>query len=193
MESSRGGPLTTFIMMLPLIVVPTVAMLKPAGDGGILSGLMKAATDRGEPAESNPDDMAEAIWDEIAGTGTSDSDAPLNGGTFDELDAELFSEAVGDAFSESPSDPFRTVSSASGRSASPVEANVEPLLAQLRQMGMTNTLSFDPGDGQSGFVAFFQAPDGRMTYRFESVAQSSPQAIADVLRQVRAWKARGGI
>ena len=44
MESNRGGPLTTFIMTLPMIVVPTIAMLKPADNGaGLVSGLLSAS------------------------------------------------------------------------------------------------------------------------------------------------------
>ena len=64
MESSRGGPLTTFIMMLPLIVVPTVAMLKPAGNPvGMVTDFLSASPE-GDAAEADamaqPGDFTDA-------------------------------------------------------------------------------------------------------------------------------------
>lgn len=57
MESSRGGPLTTFIMMLPLIVVPTVAMLKPAGNPvGMVTDYLSASS---EDEASMADDLGQ--------------------------------------------------------------------------------------------------------------------------------------
>lgn len=55
MESSRGGPLTTFIMMLPLIVVPTVAMLKPAGNPvGMVTDFLSASSEDEASAAGDP-------------------------------------------------------------------------------------------------------------------------------------------
>lgn len=79
MESSRGGPLTTFIMMLPLIVVPTVAMLKPAGNPvGMVTDFLSASPE-GDEAEA---------------------DSAAQPGAF--TDADEFSDFFGDADSSPP-------------------------------------------------------------------------------------------
>ena len=107
MESSRGGPLTTFIMMLPLIVVPTVAMLKPAGNPvGMVTDFLSASPEGG-PAAENPsepgaftdaDEFSDFFDEPEAGdaqaAAISSHDSPFREEISSGSDAALMSEAM---------------------------------------------------------------------------------------------------
>lgn len=58
MDSSRSGLLSTFLMTLPLIIVPAVALLRPPGT---INGISTAALDASE------DDDVDAIFDDFDG------------------------------------------------------------------------------------------------------------------------------
>ena len=214
MESSRGGPLTTFIMMLPLIIVPAIAMLRPAGQqGSILSDLLSAATgESGQESTADPaagdeaalfDGFPEELTDSDLDAETSDSD----------LDAALFAEVTG---TES-ADPFNSQSEppppsaadfsapdfgspdfsdpgfgASGGGRSVSDADTEQLLGRLKQLGVAKTIWFAPGPDSVGFVAFVPAGTGILSYRFEAVAASKAAAVQDVLQQVTDWHRKQG-
>lgn len=193
MESSRGGPLTTFIMMLPLIVVPSIAMLKPAGENGsILSGLLSAASSEGESQEA--DDSGGDVFSEFLESDPVAEDSEPTDGGFSELD-ELFAEASGMSVNDNsgPANvaaPFNS-NSGSDRNFQPglETPQTEPLMRELQQLGTTRTLWFEPGRGMFGFVAFFKAGNGIMSYRFESIAASKAAAMQDVIIHARNWQA----
>ncbi|MEZ6128807.1 MAG: hypothetical protein R3C59_09005 [Planctomycetaceae bacterium] len=209
MESPKGGPLTTFIMMLPLIVVPTIAMLKPADSSGLVNSWLSAATGRNDAETSSSDtddaDFSEAD-DEFAAL-FSESPAPAEQNSRPDrevptdIDASLFEEAVG----ESLQDPFRSDFQALPQSVPETTQRSLPggelsstapstdfatadLLKQLQQAGATQTLWFSPGNQRVGFVAFFRPGPGVVSYRFEAIAESQAMAVRDVILQYQAWQ-----
>ena len=194
MESSRGGPLTTFIMMLPLIVVPAMAMFRPSGpEGSLLSSLLSAGSNDSSASDSSGDDA------DIDGFSESDFEAEF-AELLDSDTADLDSDQGG--FSEAPtfsSEPDRTESPSvatpqqftqSSPTTDPsADAAIEELTAQLRTLGATRTLWFSPGDRSTfGFVAFFPAGQGSIRYRFEAIAGSKHEAVRDVIHQAIEWK-----
>ncbi|MEQ9411950.1 MAG: hypothetical protein RIK87_29820 [Fuerstiella sp.] len=214
MDSSRGGPLTTFIMILPLIVVPAIAMLRPAGqEGSLLSDLLSAASsssqDDGqstEPsAEQVSEDPLESLFADLPGqdavpqrsadrTGAESSpfaEVSDDSLTEDALTEEALVRDFARDFSAAPplSASVRTTPPAQG---SPLDARTEQLLAELRQMGATRTLWFSPGHQSIGFVAFFPTGQGIVSYRFEAVASSQAAAVMEVMQQASAWQRSRG-
>lgn len=194
MESSRGGPLTTFIMMLPLIVVPTIAMLRPAGsDGSLLSNLLSAAPEA-DASAATPGDVADAVFSELSDDGFGEApDFSTPDDEFADLENQLFAEASG--MTSTPAAPdFDTTPSATNNMGTPgVAAGSSPavtsqLLGRIKQMGTHRTMWFEPGDGRFGFVAFFRAGNGIVSYRFEAVATTESAAIIDVMQQAQAWQ-----
>jgi hypothetical protein len=194
MESSRGGPLTTFIMMLPLIVVPAMAMFRPSGpEGSLLSSLLSAGSNDSSVSDSPGDDA------DIDGFSESDFEAEFA----ELLDSDAAeSDADPDGFSEVPSfssEPDRTELPSVAAPQHPsqstpttdlsTDAELEELTAQLRKLGATRTLWFSPGDRSTiGFVAFFPAGQGSIRYRFEAIAASKNAAVRDVIHQAAEWK-----
>jgi hypothetical protein len=195
MESSRSGPLTTFIMTLPLIVVPAIAMLKPADSGqGFISSILSASSGQVESAE-----MADS----------GHGNAPKFNALEDEFDA-LFSESSEDgaletgelAFQEdvgnSLVDNFVTDFGSPETNSSPggiqlsknptADPSVDQLLVKLTQMGASRTIWFSPDGTTVGFVAFFPTGPGTVSYRFASMAESKVAAVQDVMQQARAWQ-----
>ena len=199
MESSRGGPLTTFIMMLPLIVVPTIAMLKPIGQqGNLLSSLLSAAPQTDNAAQSETE---ESVIDALPGhefdVEFGQFPASAADDEFAELNDALFAEAA-----QTPAANYSTMESDTSfgdhsmRGANAIEdrltattRDTESLLDQLQQMGATRTMWFSPGNSQVGFIAFFQSGRGIISYRFESIAMSRAAAVQDVMSQARSWLA----
>ena len=194
MESSRGGPLTTFIMMLPLIVVPAIAMLRPSAPGeSLLSSLLSAGSNDSSVSDSSVDDA------DIGGFSESDFEAEF-AEILDSDDEDSGADAP--LFSEEPSFPSEFDTSESPSVATPqafvqtppfpdsaAEAGVEALTAQLRTLGATRTLWFSPGDTSTyGFVAFFPAGQGIVRYRFEAIATSKAAALRDVIQQASEWQ-----
>ena len=200
MESSRGGPLTTFIMMLPLIIVPTIAMLKPVDQkGSLLSSLLSAASPNDSSGEATdalgfPEDQLSA---EPFGQDSGLTGEFAGVDDFSDLEAALLAEASDGLGKPGPSSAPRAGVLVNNRSSAPNfpgkspgldDADTEHLLSLLRQLGVTRTLWFSPGDPQSvGFVAFFQPGQGLITYRFEAISSSRSAAATDVLMQVKTW------
>lgn len=205
MDSSRGGPLTTFIMMLPLIVVPAIAMLKPANqEGGLVSSLLSAASNatsgqqdadslNGAPEFDGVPDEFDAIFGDSSAT----QSLPEKSAGSDDA---LFQEAAGDALADGFSADFSSSAQPPAQPQPPTEmgdvsvpdaspdADEAQLLNQLRQMGAARTLWFSPGPQAAGFVAFFPAGRGVVSYRFEAIAANREAAIRDVIQQASAWK-----
>lgn len=187
MESSRSGPLTTFIMMLPLIVVPTVAMLKPANLKEGWASQLLSASDHPATADAEHDapefgadiddfDEFGLFVDESESSADSDSDEDA-----------LFREAFADPLTSVTAEPSATTPAAPQQLSS---ADLAPLMTQLEKMGATRTLWFTPGNQMVGFVAFFEPDRGKTSYRFESIALSQAAAAKDVIQQVKAWESR---
>lgn len=187
MESSRGGPLTTFIMMLPLIVVPAIAMLKPADlKEGWVSRLLSASdSPAAEESAADSPELGDApddfdFGDEVSGFASGETD-------------DLLREVVGDSLTTDLSatgEPARghTADSDFAPQSPAVDASVAPLMEQLQRLGATKTLWFTPGNQMVGFVSFFRADRGMVSYRFEAIANSQAAAVQDVMRQVQAWQ-----
>ena len=213
MESSRGGPLTTFIMTLPLIVVPAIAMLKPVDSGsGLVSSVLSAASGRGDSvgeasatdSDSEAPDFA-SVQDEFdAVFGESDDAGELDTGELEtgelETGEQAFQEDVGESLVDDFAADFGTPASPSDFAAAPATApaesgsdgDLEPLLSQLTNMGAARTLWFSPDGTTVGFVAFFPTGPGTVSYRFEAMAASKSAAVRDVLRQAAAWRESSG-
>lgn len=203
MESSRGGPLTTFIMMLPLIIVPAIAMLRPASqEGSLLSELLSAATgEKPTPdstAESDSDSAEEAL-EQLFSQGDEDSgDKAFDDSS--EVDAELFSEAAGEIpgaqkdaiFDDAPPLSPLDMGTISVADNSIQDSGTKDLLDRLQKMGAVRILWFSPGESQAGFVAFFRAGEGIVSYRFEAVAASRDAAVRDVIGQAEEWMRTSG-
>ena len=202
MDSSRGGPLTTFIMMLPLIVVPAIAMLKPANqEGGLVSSLLSAASDvtsgqqdadssASAPAFDDVPDEFEAIFGDSSEQASLEKSADSDDALFQEAAGASLAGDFATDFSSSPpqtSEPPVEMGDVSVPNASP-DADETQLLNQLRQMGATRTLWFSPGPQSAGFVAFFPAGRGVVSYRFEAIAANRDAAVRDVIQQALAWK-----
>ena len=148
MESSRGGPLTTFIMTLPLIVVPAIAMLKPVDSGsGLVSSVLSAASGRGDSVgeASATDSNSEApdfasVQDEFdAVFGESDDAGELDTGELEtgeletgeletgelETGEQAFQEDVGESLVDDFAADFGTPASPSDFAAAPATAPAE--------------------------------------------------------------------
>lgn len=203
MDSSRGGPLTTFIMMLPLIVVPTIAMLKPVNqEGSLLSDLLSAATNatQGKSASDVPSsEMPESDpFDAMFAEDAAEFDVVTSETEHDETEA-IFAEMAGDSLPQglerslnsAPSIP--SVDLGEQPTLTPDEASSpQRLMAELSDMGATRTLWFSPTKGQFGFVAFFQAAQGMVSYRFEATAETREAAVLNVIQQAQRWKRAQG-
>jgi len=202
MESNRSSPLSTLIMILPLIVVPGLAILRPAEhDNGFVSDDLNAAAQGMEFSEFEPTVGAGDSFSRLLDSppsrprsAASRLDAPMA-----RLDAPLAedwrspSETHGAATGRTA--PNRTAGGAitqpsnrltdSASAAAPHAA----LLENLRIAGATRTMWFRPGGtGDVGFIAFLPGDGNMVSYRFEAIASSESDAIRDVVRQVRRWQ-----
>lgn len=191
MESSRSGPLTTFIMMLPLIVVPTVAMLKPADLKEGWASLSLSASDQtvtSESANDAPEFGAEVDDFEDFGMFGEESEPSTEAG--DDGNDALFREVFDDPITADTADFAEPPAVGTSGALGVQNADIAPLMTQLQKMGATRTLWFTPGNQMVGFVAFFEPDRGKTSYRFESIALSQAAAAQDVIQQVRIWESR---
>ena len=200
MESNRGGPLTTFIMTLPMIVVPTIAMLKPADNGaGLLSGLLSASQNASsdESAGDAPefaglaDDVNSMFFEEESADAPSfgsESGAPGES-LMDNDDFDAIFGAELDSHSTSPP-PASVTAAASSMSNATEGIDAGRLHAELQNMGVMKTLWFSPDGQRSGFIAFFPGTSdaGSVQYRFEAIAATRDKALNEVVQQAREWQ-----
>lgn len=217
MDSSRSGLLSTFLMTLPLIIVPAIALLRPPGQtSGISDTVAKSAEadEFGFPSEFSegvqPEESS-ASSDEINGdfafpSEDSDSDSSpkptppkRRSPPKTEKNADLF--APDDRF-ESRGAKVEEVRDRPSPKATPsgpeLEVNPfnsdgptsETVVRQLNAMGAVRTLWFDAGEASPvGFAAFFRGDTELMRYRFEAVGQTRTECAEDVLKQVTQWRA----
>ena len=180
MDSTRGGPLSSFIMMLPLIVVPVIALLRPAERGSSI-----VSEDLSASAEQAPfSEFDEFGFDDLPGSGESpgipEKKSADNG--LGELDTSEF-------IPNTPVDPLQNLLTDSSSGADTATQARQIRLQELQRLGASRTIWFTPGSsGQTGFVAFFPTGQGHVTYRFSAIAPTDVQAIDDVLNQVRDWQ-----
>lgn len=182
MDSNRGGPLTTFIMMLPLIIVPAIAMLRPAGDGkGLLSSLLSAASDRSEtntPPEAGFDDSGFGSLPDDP-FGEDFSEFPATDDDFPGIDAPPFGRP-----------PVGSPSVLRNPTRSPADSRNEAQFeARLGQLGVDRTIWFQPGPNAQtfGLAAFVPSADGTLRFRFEAIAPTRAAAVENVATQIEAW------
>jgi hypothetical protein len=186
MDSSRGGPLSNLILLLPLIVVPAVAILRPADqDSGFV----------GDDLTASEDGFM---------SGTEDFDANF----FRDLDAESASvdgekdrSSAGDV-AIAQSDFTESHMSSSDRSRPKPETthqhpethsnrqeNQGQRLPDLSHLGVTSSMWFSPGANAGfGFVAFVPTEKDSVRYRFSSIQKTEEAAVDDVAKQIRVWR-----
>ncbi len=186
MDSSRGGPLSTLILMLPLIAVPALVVLRPPErDSGFSSDDLSAA-DGADQFLSDADDFDSVFGSEIHahGTNPADSSHDHHSASTDLLDAPLTNEAPGDTKRTRTTPVFSP-----DTPPIPPREPMEPQAPDLSRWGVTKTLWFSPGDtGAIGFAAFVPASNGRVRYRFSAIGESKDQVLRDVIRQIKEWK-----
>lgn len=200
--------------MLPLIVVPTVAMLKPAGNPvGMVTDMLSASSHGEEAADEASQPGAFTNADEFSDFFEDDSAASLpaqtvasNASPFGEdistgSESALMNEAI-NGFSpdfsanETPSSgslPFQddggwppsNLNSQPETTSQPGTAELQTLLAQVQKVGATEVMWFQPGGASQGFIAFFHNSGNGQILRFEAVAATKAAAVKDVLSQIQ--------
>ncbi|MCA9034160.1 MAG: hypothetical protein KDA91_03465 [Planctomycetaceae bacterium] len=213
---SKSGLLSTVVMMVPLIVVPAIALLRPAIPGnGISTAPLGAATeddffneDFGEFAASDsgkqsddsqfplsttgPDDFSDWFGQEKSvSRGESVSGRPAPGAPRAEAgQSGMNSSLISDPFAEEPGVDHESrvelETAEATRERSDLDESV--LLTRLQQLGVTRSLWFSTGhSGQTGFAVFIPV-QGSTQYRFEAVADGRMAALKSVTQQVTAWR-----
>lgn len=217
MESSRGGPLSTFIMMLPLIVVPTVAMLKPAGNPvGMVTDMLSASSEGDQSANTavppgaftNADEFSDFFEDEAIGLppdrATASNASPFAEQISDGSDSDLMDEAISGFDPDFPSDrssstdglpfqddggwPLTRQNPEPTAMSQPGADELRGLLTRVEQVGASEVMWFQPGGSSEGFIAFFHNNGNGQILRFEAVAATKVAAVKDVLWQIQQRK-----
>ena len=217
MDSSRSGLLSTLIMTIPLIVVPAIALLRPAAPN---QGLATTALEASSGDDFFNEEFGEFSLDDFGNQKPNPQMTTSRTGSDDY--SELFAEET--ESNQAPpadhehshesnhlEDPFAVkpgtiagreadVSTNNAGSNVPdvslrnqgVEASVEKsLLQQLTTAGAAKTLWFSPGQlGKTGFAAFVPIPQTSTQYRFEAIATTRADAVRNVLQQIVAWRAQ---
>lgn len=204
MESQRSGILSTFIMTIPLVIVPALAIFRPPVP---TSGF--ASTDLGAADEAAQDDalsefdlepmsVPEGIPDsEEADEHESEvserrSDAPRPGASSEANDSPPVK--LTPAIPEHPSDPFSADGSspeiAPSSAPEPSEASETILIQQLNELGAMRTFWFavPESETETGLAVFFRGDSDNMVYRFEAVGTSREDVLRSVHQQVSRWK-----
>lgn len=214
MDSSRSGLLSTLLMTLPLIIVPAIALLRPAGgpsgvsqtiargsespgdasgdelDIEMLEGFDKSLTDAPEfnPEESNDvrRPRKDSGIDDLLPDSSPTPRAPKK------LTSTLpeSSEDIGrDPFQQLGSNDSPTDTPQNQPAGADVDTATEASIRQLQALGAIRTLWFVPGTTTShGFAAFFRGETELVRYRFEATGPTRSGCVEDVLQQVRQWR-----
>jgi len=198
MDSSRGGPLSTLILMLPLIVVPALVVLRPTEqDSGFSSDDLAAADHDDDHFLSDADDFDSVFGEEIQIHEENDHKSQHDhdhSATHDLLDGPLSDPESGDPESsvsiDDNSNPPRSSRQASRDSSpQPQRRTDTDRTPDLSRLGVTKSMWFSPGDaGVTGFAAFVPAKSGRIRYRFAAMGASKEQVVQDVVRQIKNWQ-----
>ncbi|MCH2210431.1 MAG: hypothetical protein MK110_03960 [Fuerstiella sp.] len=184
MDSSRGGPLSTLILMMPLIVVPALVLLRPPEkDTGFGNTDLGAAENH--EFSGDPDDF-ESMFGDSTGL-SSRHEQPA------EFEVELLDASRSDVGEvESTMEiPGLTRSTHNNPADSPATSEVRSAtrgLLNLSHLGVTRTVWFTPGEpGSVGFAAFVPTRNQSVQYRFASIGSSDRQVVADVVHQIEEW------
>jgi hypothetical protein len=216
MDSSRSGLLSTFLMTLPLIIVPAIALLRPPGQtSGISDTVAKSAeaeefgfpsefSEGGKPADSStsPDEINDDFGfpSEVSDSGSSPKPTPPKRRSTPktEKDSDIFAPDVRSERRELEEEEIRdrpspkAAPSESEVEVSPINSDgptSETIVRQLNAMGAVRTLWFDAGETSPvGFAAFFRGDTELMRYRFEAVGQTRTECAENVLKQVTQWR-----
>ena len=195
MDANRSNTLTNLLMMLPMVVVPTLALLKmPDQEGSMLGKIVAACTDNPVAAETESTEFGtdELQTDDLLQEATGDlgfATDPFQTGSATPMMSALSADSrtSDNQFPLAPAPEPATGPSVSEVRLTPSNER-EQLLGQLLELGATRTMWFGPGTDQFGFVAFVPAGPGMVSYRFEAIAASPEAAIAQVATQVQQWK-----
>ncbi len=178
MDSSRGGPLSTLILFLPLIVVPAVAVLRPAErDSGLVGDDLTASEDA---FLSEPDDFFRDLDVETADREHEEDRLLAGDMPFAEGNSR---ERLTDSGEQKR--PHQTPAhSHSDRATAPADPSPD-----LSHLGVSSSLWFSPGNNRGfGFVAFVPTKKDSVRYRFSSIQDTEERAVDDVAQQIRVWR-----
>ena len=190
MDSSRGGALSTLILMLPLVVVPALVVLRPSDRNSGVSSYDLAASDSDTNSNnflSDTDDFDSVFGQEIQSKSFHEDGHP----EIDDLlasplaDLDQMDSRIHDANPVEPSPANRR----NALPESPLKTRSHGSF-DLSRWGVTQTVWFTPGDaGATGLAVFVPAPmkNGRIRYRFEAIGASDEQVVHDVIRQINDW------
>ena len=185
MDSSRGGPLSTLLLMLPLIVVPALMVLRPSEpDSGFAGGDVAA---REEDDFLSGDENFESMFNE-------GREAPPAADSARTAETDLLDMGLGDfATSErSAPEPRRTAQADRRENRSAPRPSSSPATRRtpdLSRWGVSGSVWFTPGDsGQVGFAAFVPTGNDSVRYRFAAIGQSDTEVVEDVIRQIKEWQ-----
>lgn len=188
MDSSRGGPLSTLILMLPLIVVPALVVLRPSEqDSGFASDDLAAVE-------------GDDFFTEEDGFGSGSANSDLGEPSFERprsAELELLDAPFPD-FDDEPGSPVpnRDALTAGGRrpaAASPSAPGVaqDPnrrRTPDLSRWGVTRSVWFTNGStGEPEFAVFVPAKNN-VLYRFAASGASERRVVEDVVRQIEEWQ-----
>ena len=185
MDSTRSGPLSTLILMLPLIVVPALVVLRPAAhDSGLGNNDLTAADGDQFPADGEDFDsmFGELIAPESSVHDGQSAEFELRNEPRSELRAvdpttmdHRAMPPAKEAHSDSPPIP---------PSPSDVQRNPD-----LSDWGVIKSVWFTPGhSGSVGFAAFVPSNDENVRYRFAAIGTTDQQVVQDVVRQIEDWQ-----
>ena len=186
MDSSRGGPLSTLLLMLPLIVVPTLMVLRPsAPDSGFAGGDVAAGE---EDDFLSGDEDFESMFNE-------GREAPPAAGSTQTAETDLLDMGLGDfeTSERSAPQPPRTAQADRRQQRSDARPSSAPAARRtpdLSRWGVSGSVWFTPGDsGQVvGFAAFVPPGNDSVRYRFAAIGQSDTEVVEDVIRQIEEWQ-----
>ncbi|MCH2203021.1 MAG: hypothetical protein MK102_13695 [Fuerstiella sp.] len=179
MDSSRGGPLSTLILMVPLIVVPVLVLLRPpehdTGFGNTDLGAAESLDFSG-----SPDDFEAMFGDSM----------DLRSRIEQPAEVELLDAPRTDLGEVQPMvnipDLTRRTHEAHLNSPSTSDARRLPNLSHL---GVTRAVWFTPGDsGSVGLAAFVPTQNRTVRYRFAAIGSTDRQVVADVVHQIEEWQ-----
>lgn len=187
MDSSRGGPLSTLILMLPLIVVPALVVMRPSEqDSGFSSDDLAAGVD--DVFAPDSDSMGSMFGDNAD---RSSDDAPQPAGEFDLREMPFDDFDSPEMSSQAPAASELHAESAPLHDSRPAPATGagSRRTPDLSRWGVTHSIWFAPGNNdQIGFAAFVPHGNGQVRYRFAAIGTSDRQVIEDVVRQIQEWQ-----
>lgn len=182
MESSQNSLLSTILMTLPLIVVPAIALLRPPGSAESIST---------SPLSASEELLGEEFWivneDEFSGSPAA-PEAARSGSSADPFLPQSDSPEQVDASADAlqPVDgPPATVSPLPDTLFDETRILEKQLLASGAEKIFWFTAS---AEHPFGVAVFFPTAEESVRLRFDAVAASRREALADVVGQVEQWR-----